>query len=178
MWLDWQELVNSFDSALHPALRPPSAACNPDCWYLPAVTLTPDFWQLSVGPLVKEGTCGILELLPLVSDSVLALQILAFKELPPGPLPPVLLNKQGCLNAHCNHWAKMKSSLWEATWLRCLLSICFMYLDQFTDLKWAILIVTSSLQACWLGSSAKSVVHEAGSWLSQSFLVPNETRSD
>lgn len=79
------------------------------------MTLTPDFWQLSAGPLVKEGTCGILALLPLVSDSVLALQILAFKELPPGPLLPVLLNKQGYPNAHLNHWAKMKSSLWEGT---------------------------------------------------------------
>lgn len=70
-----------------------------------------------------------------VSDSVLALRFLAFKERPPGPPPTVLLNKQSRLSADHNHWAKMKSSLGEGTRLRCLLSICFMYLDRFTDFK-------------------------------------------
>lgn len=46
-----------------------------------------------------------------VSDSVLALWFLAFKERPQGPPPTVLLNKQGWLSADHHHWAKMKSSL-------------------------------------------------------------------
>lgn len=73
---------------------------SPAASYLPALTLTPDFRQLSVGPLIEDGTCGILAPLLLVSDSVLALQIGPFKELPLGPPPTVLLNKQGRLNAH------------------------------------------------------------------------------
>lgn len=112
-----------------------------------------------------------------VSDSMPALRFLAFKERPQGPPPTMLLNKQGWVSADHNHWAKMKSSLGEGTRLRYSLSVCFMYLDQFTDLNWAILIVTSSLQARSLGGSAKSVMHEAWSWLSQSFPVPNVTRS-
>lgn len=70
-----------------------------------------------------------------VSDSVLALRFLAFKECPPGPPPTVLLNKQGWLSADHNHWAKMKSSHGEGTRLRCLLSVCFTYPDRFTDLN-------------------------------------------
>lgn len=89
-----------------------------------------------------------------VSDSMLALRFLAFKERPPGPPSPVLLNKQGWLSADHNHWM---SSLRKGTQLRCLLSICFMYVYQFTDLNRAILIITSSLQACSLCCSAISV---------------------
>lgn len=70
-----------------------------------------------------------------VSDSMLALRFLAFKECPPGAPPTVLLNKQGWLSVDHNHWAKMKSSLGGGARLRCLLSICFMYLYQFTDLN-------------------------------------------
>lgn len=62
--------------------------------------------------------------------------------------------------------------------LRCFLSICFTYVDPFTDLNWAILIVTSSLQACWLSSNAL----KCGSWSwGLTFTVsrsPAQTRSD
>lgn len=53
---------------------PSSTDCNPDHSHLPAGTLTPDFSQLSEVPLIEEGTCGILALLPNVSDSLLALR--------------------------------------------------------------------------------------------------------
>lgn len=46
-----------------------------------------------------------------VSDSMLALRFLAFKEYPPGPPPTVLLHKQGWLSADHNLLAKMKRSL-------------------------------------------------------------------
>lgn len=46
----------------------PSTASDPDRSYLPAVTLTPDFRQLSVVPLNEEETCGILALLPKVAQ--------------------------------------------------------------------------------------------------------------
>lgn len=130
---------------------------------LPVVTLTLDFRQLSVVPLIEEWDTSAAPQGGTVSNAMLALRFLAFKERPLGPPPTVLLNKQGWLSADHNHWAKMKSSLEQGTRLGCLLSICFMYLDQFTDLDGAILIITSSLQAQSLRSSAKSVVHEAGS---------------
>lgn len=76
-----------------------------------------------------------------------ALQLLAFKEHPLGPPVTVLLNKHG--TAHHHQWAQMKSSPRKGTPVRGLLSICFVNLDPFTGLKCAILIVTSSLPACF-----------------------------
>lgn len=68
-----------------------------------------------------------------MSDWRPALQLLAFKEHPPGPPVTVLLNKHG--TAHRHQWEQMKSPLRKGTPLRGLLFICFMNLDPFTDLR-------------------------------------------
>lgn len=46
----------------------PDGLLQSDHWYLPVMTLTSDFPQLSVAPLFEEGTCGMLGLYPKVAQ--------------------------------------------------------------------------------------------------------------
>lgn len=91
--------------------------CSPPrfCCYLPAVTFTSGCRQLPGwrGPGWDSHAAAAC-----MSDWRVALQLLAFKEHPPGPPVTVLLNKHG--TAHRHQWEQMKSPPQERdpiTWL-------------------------------------------------------------
>ena len=96
------------------ACLPPSL--RPFCGQLPAVTFTSGCWQLSH----RRGSAWDSHTAACMSDWRLALQLLAFKEHPPGPPVTVLLNK---------HATAQHSQ--EPTRLHGPLSICFMNLELF-----------------------------------------------
>lgn len=154
-----------------------------DYWHLPAVTLAPDIWQLSAVPLIKEESHQRLVGFSLYSCCSVRL----YAGFTVFSIQRASARASGYrVTTQTGPSARSMRPLGEDEtlpqgrdlWLRRLLSICFMHPDPVTDSNWAILIVTSSLQACWPRSSAWSVVHQAGSWLSQSLPIPNITRSD